>query len=172
MAPQTIEEYLVRELVRDSSSSKNIKEYLQRLDKKQIITLFDNFLDKEDSAEIKIPISILKNRKLSSLGLIVKFLKENLNLTNANIASQLTRSPQVVWTTYNNAKKKYSAKLKFEVSDFDIPISLFRTSKLSVLETIVVFLKSEFNLNFHTIGTLLKRDDRTIWTVYNRALKK
>ena len=173
MAPQTIEEYLVRELVKDSSNSKIVKEYLEKLDKKDIVTLFDNYLDKDgEQAQLKIPVSILRNRKLSSLGLIIKFLREEAGLSNGEVASQLKRSHQVCWTTYNNTKKRLPNRLSFEFSEFDIPVQIFRDMRYSVLESIVVFLKGEFNLSFHEIAILLSRDDRTIWTVYSRAIKK
>jgi len=173
LAPHSIEEYIVRELIRDSSNTKIVKEYLEKLDRDDILRLFENFLDKEDAeVEIKVPISILKNRKLSSLELIIKFLREEAGLSNAAVASLLGRSQQVCWTTYNNTRKKLPAKLVFKFSRYDIPVRIFRDKKLSVLEAIVVFLKDEFRLSYHEIAVLLKRDDRTIWTVYDRAGKK
>ena len=53
-----------------------------------------------------------------------------------------------------------------------IPIRILRDRSLSVLEAIVEFLKEEKELSFHEIGVLLNRDERNIWTVYNRAKKK
>ena len=32
--------------------------------------------------------------------------------------------------------------------------------------------EEEYNLTYHQIGQLINRNDRTIWTVYNRAKKK
>jgi len=53
-----------------------------------------------------------------------------------------------------------------------IPSSIFRDRTLKVLEVLVVFLKDEKGMNYHDIGLLLNRDERTIWTVYNRSKKK
>lgn len=53
-----------------------------------------------------------------------------------------------------------------------LPISIFDNKELSCLETIVKYLKEEFNLRFHEIALLLNRNDRTIWTTYNNAIKK
>ncbi len=53
-----------------------------------------------------------------------------------------------------------------------IPTDIFRRYPLAVLESIVVYLKDERNLNFHEIGVLLGRDERNMWTVYHRAKKK
>ena len=54
----------------------------------------------------------------------------------------------------------------------NIPSSIFLDRSISVLEAIVKYLKEERNLTYHQIAVLLNRDDRTIWTCYNRALKK
>ena len=54
----------------------------------------------------------------------------------------------------------------------NIPSYIFKDRKLSVLEAIVKYLKEERQLSYHEIAVLLKRDDRTIWTVYNRVKKK
>ncbi|HLD04640.1 MAG TPA: hypothetical protein VJG90_02875 [Candidatus Nanoarchaeia archaeon] len=57
-------------------------------------------------------------------------------------------------------------------SFLSIPTKIFQDRRLAVLESIVLFLKEEQELSFHEIAILLNRDDRTIWTVYNRVKKK
>ena len=59
-----------------------------------------------------------------------------------------------------------------EYSKFYIPIFVFKDRSLSVLEAITEYLKEELHLRYCQIAALLNRDDRTIWTVYNRAKKK
>ncbi|MBI2005629.1 MAG: hypothetical protein HYS80_02600, partial [Candidatus Aenigmarchaeota archaeon] len=39
-------------------------------------------------------------------------------------------------------------------------------------ENIAAYLKDTFGLTYHAIAVLLNRNDRTIWTVYQRAKKK
>ena len=53
-----------------------------------------------------------------------------------------------------------------------IPIDVIRDRNFSIFESIVKFLKEKRSLSYHDIAVLLNRDDRTIWTVYNRARKK
>ena len=53
-----------------------------------------------------------------------------------------------------------------------IPSTIFRDRALKVLEVLVEFLRDQKGMNYHEIGLLLNRDERTIWTVYNRAKKK
>lgn len=167
MAPHNIEEYLVEQLVKDSSET--AKRYLKKLSRAQLIQLFENLIEREE-AELKIPVSILRNRKVSCLEAIIKFLRENVGMKNAAVADVLKRSPQVCWRTYSNAKKKLEDRLETE-DGIDIPLSVVRDEKLSVLESIVVYLREQ-EMNFHEIAVALDRDDRTIWTVYHRAKKK
>ena len=122
------------------------------------------------SKEIKIPLSIF-NEILGPLESIVKHLKEDVNLSYDEIAKILYRNKGPIIVTYRNSIKKLKSKLDIQ-SDFFIPVSIFSNLKLSILEIIVKYLKEELNLNYHNIAVLLKRDDRTIWTVYNRSLKK
>lgn len=60
---------------------------------------------------------------------------------------------------------------KDAVLSIDIPSDIFRDRSLSVLEVLVEHLKDK-GMSFHEIAELINRDDRTIWTVYNRARKK
>jgi len=53
-----------------------------------------------------------------------------------------------------------------------IPVSIFKEPRLSPFEAIVKYLKEGKKLTYHQIGILLNRDERNIWTVYNRARKK
>ena len=57
-------------------------------------------------------------------------------------------------------------------SNIWIPSNVLRDSSISVLEAIVEFLKEKKGLTYHQIGELINRDERNIWTVYNRAKKK
>ncbi len=40
------------------------------------------------------------------------------------------------------------------------------------MESVVFYMKEELSMTYHEIAQALNRDDRTIWTVYNRAVKK
>ena len=58
------------------------------------------------------------------------------------------------------------------VESLDIPCNVLRDRTLKVLEVLVEHLKDKENMTYREIGELLNRDERTIWTVYNRATKK
>lgn len=53
----------------------------------------------------------------------------------------------------------------------NIPLEILQDRTVSVLEAIVEFLKNK-GLSFHEIGILLNRDERNMWTIHSRALKK
>ena len=72
--------------------------------------------------------------------------------------------------TYNvSIKMRMKTEGKQEVC---IPTKVLRDRTLKVLEAIVEYLKEKKGYNYHEIGKLLNRDERTIWTVHNRSKKK
>lgn len=118
-----------------------------------------------------IPVCIF-TKKLSPLETVCKYLRENLDYSNKNIASLLNRNEKTVWQAYVHSKKKCVKRFVVEFSDYDFNVSILSNRKISILESVVVYLKDKKGLNYHTIALLLKRDDRTIWTCYSRAKKK
>jgi len=130
-------------------------------------------IEKEISGKaVEIPISIFNNGELSALEAIVKYMKENMKLKYSQIGVLLNRDERNIWTTYNNSKKKRKKKFSIKKKDYAIPASIFKNRKLSVLENITKYLKENKKLTYHNIAELLNRNDRTIWTVYNRAQTK
>ena len=69
-------------------------------------------------------------------------------------------------------KREKAPKQKPPKAEVFIPLSVLLDRKVSVLEVIVEFLKEKLHLSYHKIAVLTNRNDRTIWTVYNRAKKK
>ena len=122
--------------------------------------------------EITVPVSIFKNSNLSVLESIVKYLRENLELSFGEIASLTNRNEIALAVSYRNAKRKFKFRFIGESSLFDVPILVLQDRKLSVLENVVSYLKDQAKLNYHQIAVLLNRNDRTIWTVYQRGKRK
>lgn len=143
------------------------------LSSEEIIELANKLLRVPVKEEVKVPISVFKNDKLSSLENIVKYLRENLLLSFKQIASLTNRNNIALAVSYRNARKKLETKFVVtEISPYSIPVKILQNRNLSVLENIVSYLKDTFGLAYHKIAVLLNRDDRTIWTVYQRAGKK
>lgn len=116
--------------------------------------------------EVLIPTSIF-NKKLSSFESITKYLKENLDLNFKKISKLLNRSYRAVWGSYQSSLNKFPQIITAEKTPYVIPSSIFQ-KKLTILENVSIFLKESYNLNYKQIGDILKRDQRTIWTVINR----
>ncbi len=126
---------------------------------------------KEDNA-ITFPSSILKNRSLGILEAVTKYLKEELNLSYHDMASLLNRNDRPIWITYNKAKQKFPERLITDRSSVQIPISIFTDRNLGLLENLTKYLRENLNLKNREIAKMLDRDNRTIWTCYDRAIRK
>lgn len=154
---------------------KSIEKGILELEKSGKLS-FNNIIDilKKREQERKaalLPVSIFKNNALSALETIVKYLKEVQSLDYKQIANLLARNYDPIAITYRNAKKKMPEQLNIS-SRQSIPLSIFQNKTLSILENLTSFLKEKENMTYHQIAVLLNRNDRTIWTVCNRARQK
>ena len=161
--------------IKDDKSFQILKLAIDELKQKynlasnEILSLIE---EKPVSKEILIPVSVFEAKELSALEVICKYLKEELEFSYNKIALLLNRNNRTIWTTYNNAVSKRKERLVVKESRFFIPVSVFVNRKFSVLEVIVSYLKEKFGLRYSEIAVLLSRNERNIWTVYNRFLKK
>ena len=119
------------------------------------------------------PSYIFLNRKHTILEALIVFLRERKKLSYRKIANLLNRDHRFVYNSYANAKdKELITKYTISPNYKLIPISIFSDKKIPALEAITLYLKDELSLTYHKISLLLNRDDRTIWTVYQRTKKK
>lgn len=130
----------------------------------------DRIIKKEKDKQILLPISIFNN-KLSTLEIVVAYLKEHHGLRYSKIAQLLNRNHRTIWHAYHRYKDK-KIKLKVIDSKVIIPITIFSDRKFSMLESLVVYLRDNYNLRFTKIGEYLMLNVKTVWTAYNRASKK
>lgn len=122
------------------------------------------------SEEKYIPLSIISGN--SSLEALVSYLKDNLGMKFNEIAKLLNRDQRTIWVTYSNAKKK---GLTLDISNDSrlmLPLSIFYSRKFSVLENIVLYLRTTYSLSFNQISDLIGKNYQTVRTVYIRALDK
>jgi DNA-binding CsgD family transcriptional regulator len=125
---------------------------------------------KKPVASVHIPVSIFQGNFLSPLETIVKYLQESHGFTYRDIGRLTNRDENCIGITYRSARSKLKGRLDTS-SQKTFPLSILRNRKLSVLENLVFYLKSG-GLRYSEIAKLLNRDERTVWTVYSRALKK
>ncbi len=161
----------VNRLILEKSLQDNLSKLSKKgLDSSEITGLVEKAMAVPEYATV--PLSAFKLSRLSSLEIIVKYLRENLQLSFRHISLLTGRNGVALAVTYRNARIKHPAKFSAGSSVYDIPVSILKNRRLSVLENIVLFLKVSFSLTYHQIAVLLNRDDRTIWTVYQRAIRK
>lgn len=138
------------------------------------IRFFEDILryvkQKKDRKDV-IPISIFNN-KLAPLETVVKYLREELDYSYKEIGVLLNRKAGPIGVSYRTARRKFASKLNVSSTENSIPISIFKDSRLSIFESIVVYLKDDLKLKFRRIAELLTRNYRTVWTVYRRAKEK
>jgi predicted DNA-binding protein (UPF0251 family) len=118
-----------------------------------------------------IPSSIFST-ELSSYETTVKFLKEGYGCGLQQIAEILGKSRQSVWRAYTTASEKRPQSIEVTDLYYPIPASALKDTRLSILESLVVFLIEQYNLTYSQVSALIRRDDRTVWTAYQRAQKK
>ncbi len=132
---------------------------------------FDKIFSEENQQLEFIPTNIF-NDKLGILESIVKYLKENKQFKLSEIAKLIERDQRTIWNTYDKAKKKYPKQFAEIDSEIKIPIEIFHNRNLGPLEILTIFLKENKHMKFKDIANLLKRDPRTIWSSYNKGVKK
>ena len=111
------------------------------------------------------------SRKLTVLESVVKHLKEK-GLALRRISQLIGRDERNIWNISMQAARKHPRPFAPGDARFWIPVSVIADTPLSALECVVCHLKEEFPLTYHEIAVLMERDDRTIWTVYQRARRK
>ena len=152
---------------KDFLESKRYAEDLKQKYDLDLVRLFEYLGEKE----VLIPLSIF-NSKLSALETVCRYMHDNLGIGFKRIGGLLSRSEKTVWQAYNHSLRKYKKTLKPGKGEYVIPVSALSDRKLSNLEAIVSYVKERYGLKFSEISVLLHRDQRTVWTVYNRARKK
>jgi len=131
-----------------------------------------DLVSRKTFSQDKIPICIFSVNTLSSFQAIVKFLKENCVLSFKEIGALLNRSRYTIASSYRIAKTKLPLRYLVYSTDYDIPTKLIASRKYSVLESIVLYLKQKYKLRFTEIADIMLLNQRTVWTVYHRALRK
>ena len=62
--------------------------------------------------DIKVPVSVFADRRVSAVEALVVHLNEKHDLSFANIGRLLQRSVKTIWTAYTQARKKYAKQTK------------------------------------------------------------
>ena len=139
--------------------------------------LHENALSHDDAARLlgpatSVPVTIFANDTLTPLEALVKYLHENHSTRLVRIAELTGRDQRAIGTTYHRAARKMRSRIIAAATQYHIPLRIMPDERLSPFERIATHLHERYALTYHEIALLLKRDDRTIWTVCNRAAAK
>ena len=149
---------LIKTLIQKVSSTYNIPE--------------QEILDSIRFPSESIDVCIFSNMKLSPTEVLVKYFHENKFKKFSEIASMLKRNQNTIQTTYNNSKRKHPQNLRFYTTGVKVPLFIFQTKRFTVLESLVKYLKEQKNMTNNEIAKLIKKSNKTIWTVYDRVKNK
>lgn len=117
-----------------------------------------------------MPVEAFAERKLSVLQSVVKYLKENLEYSNKQIADILNKDSRSIWDAYEKAKTRRSERFEIERTEMPVPLSIFKSNP-SLLESLVLYLKGQGWPN-RKIAAVLNRGETTISTIYTRVNKR
>ena len=129
-------------------------------------------IDKLQAPSDAIDAAAFSIDALSPTEVLVKYLREKKFNKFSEIARFLKRSQNTIQTTYNNAQKKHPKVLSFTNSNINVPLSIFSSEKFTVFESLVRYLRDSKNMTNRDIAVILKKSNKTIWTVYSRAKLK
>ncbi len=128
--------------------------------------------------QIQVPADIFAGRT-SPARALVRFLAETKQMPLKEVAKILHKSYANTWISYKKAKSLHNSEHEqgilenkgYGQAGYFIPLSAFsHNGFLTVFEALVVYMKKFFT--FSQISRIVKKDPRTIWTVYSRAKKK
>ena len=126
-----------------------------------------NLLQEE---ELMVPVEVFSSG-LAPAEALTKFLKEECDVNFHEISILINRNEKSVWQNYQRAIKKMPLRFAFE-SSLKVPVSAFKNNKLSVFESLVLYLKEQKQMKNVRIAKLLGKNPANVWSVYNRAIKK
>ena len=120
--------------------------------------------------ELLVPVEVFSSG-LAPAEALAKFLKEECELNFHEISILINRNEKSVWQNYQRAIKKMPSRFAF-ASSLKVPVSAFKNNKLSVFESLVLYLKEQKQMKNVKIARLLGKNPANVWSVYNRAAGK
>ncbi len=122
-----------------------------------------------ENKEIVVPLDIFKQEGGAAESLC-KYLKDNKGMKFSEIARLLKRDRRTISLNYKNTQTKILPE-NFGENEFYVPVRIFSDRRLSILESLVSYLRNKGYKNVE-IAKMLERDQRNVWTLHSRAAKK
>ncbi len=167
-----ISQDLLQELLANLSSEQLLKQLLRQMQREQCLELTKLVsLFQEAKQEAGVPLSLFA-QKMPPAGALCKYLKENKQFSNKEIAGLLNRDQKSIWGSYQRAKKKKLWKQGQKQEAYYLPISIFSNRSLSLLESVVLHLHQTYNLTNPQIAKLLHKSPNSMAVLLKRAKEK
>ncbi len=126
-------------------------------------------LEVSEEEKITIPLGIFRG-EIGAAEVLCKYLKENKGMRFAEIARTLNRDRRTIGLNYKNSNRM-KKKIEIKARDYFVPVNVFADRRLSILESAVHYLRVEGYKNVE-ISKILGKDQRNVWTLHSRAVKK
>lgn len=161
-----------------SEARQALRSFLQLLKNQYNLTLQDVVEEFHGSSE-GVPISVFSTL-LSPAEALVKYLKEERQMSFHQIGTLLNRDERGIWSSYARSRKKHQTTFSKPAgvtgvagaTSFSIPLSLFANRSFSILEHVIFYLHAALNLQEKEIAKLLNKRQAVIHTTLQRARKK
>ncbi len=165
-------EGLLGALLTAVSSRQLLKAVLERLQQEQNLQLPELIKTfQEIKKEVSIPLPIFSH-SLEPAEALYKFLKENEGFSYKKIAGATKRDQRSVWATYQRARKKKKQKFLLKEEQYIFPLSIFKNRSYSLLESVVFYANTVYNLSNPQIAKLLHKSPNSIAVLMKRARDK
>ncbi len=159
----------LHELLSTALTQEEIRELIKQLQTKLVnATQLQSVISTSTDT---IPLQIFST-SLAPAEAVVKYLKENNQLSYHEIGVALNRDERGIWGTYHRSKQKMPQAFSLTKLEPSIPISLLAIRKQSILENVISYLIDILHYSFSAAAQLLDKKYSTVYTTYHRVSKK
>lgn len=162
----------------------HLKSFVSMFRKKYDLSLSQLTSLVDEIPDNNVPLFIFLNEDLGYMELLVTYLKDFQNQSIPEISKILNRAEGSLWASYYSAQKKQPPNFKdqgeklkpilekLNISEITIPLQILSERDISIFQSVVLYIKNNFNLKNIQISKLLNKDSQTIWSAINNATKK
>ena len=159
-------------LLRSCGSRELLKLLLVRMRAEQSLSVQEMVGIYESIAQERvIPLSIFSGL-LYPQEALCKYLREQEQLSNGQIATLLNKDIHSIWATYKRARRKKKEKFHLEQKELMIPLSWLQHEKRSILESVVYYLWQVHHLKTKEIAQHLGNSQSSVAVILKRAKEK
>ncbi len=167
-------EVVVKALLNSISSRAFLKQVLavmhqeQNLQLEEVVSLYQ-----EVRQEISVPLPVFSSGA-PPVEALCGYLSHSKGLSHKEIAQLLGRNEKSIWSIVKKSKQKktvFKNNLKHSEKHF-LPLSIIQNHSHTLLENIIIYLRTTYKLKNPQIAKLLHKSPNSIAVLAKRARKK